>query len=81
MTVKTILSILLFIAPFFVMAQDEERDQIPDSIPFSIDSLYREDQFYAGFHFNLVTNRPSDISQESFSGGVNLGFIRDFPFK
>jgi len=79
MTVKTILSILLFIAPFFVMAQDEERDQIPDSIPFSIDSLYREDQFYAGFHFNLVTNRPSDISQESFSGGVNLGFIRDFP--
>ncbi|CAL65081.1 porin family protein [Christiangramia forsetii] len=79
MAVKNILSIIILIAPFFVLAQDEERDKIPDTIPFSIDSLYREDQFYVGFHFNLVTNKPSNISQESFSGGVNLGFIRDFP--
>ncbi|MCM8568690.1 PorT family protein [Gramella jeungdoensis] len=62
------------------MAQEEEdRYKIPDSVPFSIDSLYREDQFYVGFSFNLVTNKPATISQESFSGGLHLGFIRDFP--
>lgn len=60
-------------------AQEERPNKIPDTLPFSIDSLYREDQFYAGFHFNLITNKPASISQESFSGGANLGFIRDLP--
>lgn len=73
-----LLSIILF--PQLSLSQDEEdRYKIPDSVPFTIDSLYREDQFYVGFNFNLVTNRPSTISQESFSGGLHLGFIRDFP--
>lgn len=66
-------------APLLAVAQEEEQYKMSDSVPFTIDSLYREDQFYVGFHFNLVANRPSNISQESFSGGVNLGFIRDFP--
>ena len=79
MYLKKLLLILTSIASPLLLAQEEERYKIPDSVPFTIDSLYREDQFYVGFHFNLVTNRHSDISQESFSGGVNLGFIRDFP--
>ena len=80
MTGKKIILILLFVLPLLSNSQeDEDRYKIPDTIPFTIDSLYREDQFYAGFHFNLITNRPSNISQESFSGGLNLGFIRDFP--
>jgi hypothetical protein len=80
MTSKKFILGLLCIIPFFSFSQeDEDRYKIPDTVPFSIDSLYREDQFYAGFHFNLVTKRPSTISQESFSGGINLGFIRDFP--
>ncbi|WP_378185745.1 porin family protein [Aquimarina sp. W85] len=45
----------------------------------SVDSLYREDQFYVGFTFNLLFNRPSGISQSGFSGGLHLGFIRDMP--
>lgn len=77
---KKVAFIFLVILPFCGHAQEEEdRYKIPDTIPFTIDSLYREDQFYAGFHFNLITNKPSSISQESFSGGLNLGFIRDFP--
>lgn len=77
---KNLILILLFFLPYLSLAQEEEDSyKIPDTIPFTIDSLYREDQFYAGFHFNLITNRPRGISQESFSGGINLGFIRDFP--
>jgi len=79
MKFKKALLILLLAISFKGFSQEEERNKIPDSVPFSIDSLYREDQFYIGFHFNLVTNGPSSISQESFSGGVNLGFIRDIP--
>lgn len=44
-----------------------------------VDSLYREDQFYLGFTFNLLNDLPPDISQSGFSGGLHLGFIRDMP--
>lgn len=57
----------------------DERYSIPDSVPSVIDSLYREDQFYLGFSFNLIDNKPDNISQSSFSGGFHAGFIRDFP--
>lgn len=43
------------------------------------DSLYREDQFYASLSYNLLQNRPSGHKQYSFSSGLSLGFIRDFP--
>lgn len=43
------------------------------------DSLYREDQFYASLTYNLLQNRPADYNQYSFSSGLTLGFIRDFP--
>ncbi|MDR5589273.1 porin family protein [Christiangramia sp. SM2212] len=79
MKLQKLLALFVLISPLFLRAQDEERNKIPDTLPFSIDSLYREDQFYAGFHFNLVTNRPSAIDQESFSGGLNIGVIRDLP--
>ena len=80
MKIKDLSLLLLVILPFLSFSQEEdEQYKIPDSVPFTIDSLYREDQFYAGFHFNLITDKPSSVSQESFSGGINLGFIRDFP--
>lgn len=51
--------------------------EIPDFD--AVDSLYREDQFYFGITYNILNNRPKDVSQNSFSAGVNLGFLRDFP--
>jgi hypothetical protein len=45
-----------------------------------IDSLYREDQFYIGLTFHLLKDLPESVSQSGFSGGLHLGFIRDFPF-
>lgn len=71
---------ILFCSP--VLAQTEEGNRletIPDSVPAVLDSLYREDQFYIGLTFNLISNKPEAISQSGFSGGVHAGFTRDFP--
>jgi hypothetical protein len=45
----------------------------------AIDSLYREDQFYFGISYNILQNEPPGVSQNSFSTGINIGFLRDFP--
>lgn len=50
-----------------------------DSQSIEIDSLYREDQFYVGFTYNLLTGSPNGITGQQFSGGFHAGFIRDFP--
>ena len=45
----------------------------------AVDSLYREDQFYLGVTYNILNNKPTEVSQNSFSAGLNFGFLRDFP--
>jgi len=45
----------------------------------AIDSLYREDQFYAGFTYNLLLNTREGVSQNKFSAGFTGGFLRDMP--
>jgi len=50
-----------------------------DSTFVEIDSLYREDQFYAGVTYNLLAQKPSGLSQSGFSSGFHVGFIRDIP--
>ena len=45
----------------------------------AVDSLYREDQFYAGFTYNSLFNAPDHISQDKFSAGFTAGFLRDMP--
>lgn len=44
-----------------------------------IDSLYKEDQFYAGITYNLIGNKPNNLSQTGFSLGFHAGFIKDMP--
>ena len=68
--------LLLFIIPIFssvVVAQDSSLSTTV------IDSLYREDQFYLGITYNLLSKKPEGVSQNSFSSGVHFGFIRDMP--
>ncbi len=58
-----------------------ERDSIPsqkDTIRV-IDEKYREDQFYFSLTYNLLAKTPTNLSQQAFSAGFHLGFIRDFP--
>jgi hypothetical protein len=50
-----------------------------DNLAVAIDDRYREDQFYAAVTYNLLTNLPKGISQNEFSTGFHLGFIRDMP--
>ena len=50
-----------------------------DVAPTEIDSLYREDQFYIGLTYNLAGNKPVGFSQNGFSLGFNMGFVRDMP--
>jgi hypothetical protein len=45
----------------------------------SIDSLYKEDQFYAGITYNLMGNKPANLKQNGFSLGFHAGFIKDMP--
>lgn len=44
-----------------------------------VDSLYREDQFYMGINLNFLTNTPQNAARRGISGGVRMGFLRDFP--
>lgn len=51
----------------------------PAVVSKPVDSLYREDQFYLGVTYNILQDRPPGVTQNSFSYGLLLGFIRDMP--
>lgn len=45
----------------------------------SISNKYLEDQFYVGITYNTLNSLPEGISQNGFSNGISLGFIKDLP--
>jgi hypothetical protein len=67
---KNLVVLFFIFSSFFSFSQEETK---------SIDSLYREDQFYATITYNLFQNRPSGFSQHSLSSGISFGFLRDMP--
>lgn len=67
--------ILLLGFPLGVICQETQENSLS-----AADSLYREDQFYLGFTYNILTDMPSEVVATGFSGGMHAGFIRDFPF-
>lgn len=67
--------ILVVLVPFWAVAQnDGTEEQDPE-----VDNRYREDQFYAGFTYNLVTDVPGDVNTIGLSGGIHFGYLRDMP--
>ena len=56
----------------FLFSQEEEKE-----IP--MDLRYLEDQFYIGFGYNLLLNKPSDAVQRNLSYNLQGGFIKDIP--
>lgn len=68
--------VLLFFICMHVFAQDTLVQAIDTT---EIYNKYREDQFYLGVTFNLLTNKPTEMEQNGFSGGMHFGFIRDMP--
>ena len=69
----------LILIGFFIGIPGFEAQEADFGIVPEIDSLYREDQFYLGFTYNILTGSEEDISQSGFSGGFRTGFIRDWP--
>ncbi|MGX1928703.1 porin family protein [Flagellimonas sp. 2504JD4-2] len=41
---------------------------------------YLEDQFYVGLGFNILLNKPTNVTQSSLSYNLQAGFIKDIPF-
>jgi hypothetical protein len=50
-----------------------------DTLHIKVDSLYREDQFYAGINYNSLVTKPAGVSQNKISFGFSAGFLRDMP--
>ena len=72
--------VLNFCAFLFAISFYGQKEEIKkDSIPFKIDSLYREDQFYISLTYNRVLEAPLDFDQQKFSAGISTGFVRDMP--
>jgi len=43
------------------------------------DKKYREDQFYVGITYNLISSVPNSINLDGISGGIRMGYFRDIP--
>jgi hypothetical protein len=74
---RLILSCFLLMLFFNSFAQEIEATQEGKGV--KIDSLYREDQFYFGFTYNTLQEKPVGLSQNKFSVGLSAGFLRDMP--
>ena len=69
---------------FLIFTNSFSQETLPetaiDSTFFTkVDSLYREDQFYFGLTYNLLTELPKGLQQNGFSSGLSAGFLRDMP--
>jgi hypothetical protein len=74
---RLFLGCFLFISFFKGFSQGNEFSI--DTLHVKIDSLYREDQFYAGINYNSLLNKPAGLSQDKISFGFSAGFLRDMP--
>jgi hypothetical protein len=74
---RLILSCFLLMSFFNGFSQETEINEEGNEV--KIDSLYREDQFYFGFTYNTLQQKPVGLSQNKFSVGLSAGFLRDIP--
>lgn len=73
---RLLIKIFLLLTVRTVFSQDINGENTTDK---KIDSLYREDQFYFGFTYNTIQNKPASLVQAKFSKGFSVGFLRDMP--
>src|SRR5690606_3185026 len=77
MKIRIFIILLMFTCSCTLVAQEEILEN--DEIDVTGGSKYFEDQFYIGLTYNILVDRPSNVSQNNFSNGLQLGFIRDIP--
>jgi len=71
-----ILKFISFLLIIFIASKSIAQDTIPK---VEGDLKYREDQFYIGVTYNIITDVPSGVSSDGLTGGINFGFLRDMP--
>lgn len=69
--IKFIVIALFLSHSYLSFSQEEEK--------MDEDHHYKEDQFYLGVTYNLLSQRSEDLKQSGFSTGLHLGFIKDMP--
>ena len=74
---RLFLGCFLFLS--FFRGYSQENTFSIDTLHIKIDSLYREDQFYAGLNYNSLLEKPAGLSQNKISFGFSAGFLRDMP--
>ena len=74
---RLFLGCFLFLSIF--KGYSQEKPFSIDTLNVKTDSLYREDQFYAGLNYNSIVKKPDGLGQEKISFGFSAGFLRDFP--
>lgn len=72
---KVILTLFL---SFFCATTIWSQEVVNDTTKI-LDHKYREDQFYFAITYNLLGEKPNNVSQTGFSSGFHFGYIRDFP--
>ncbi|MBT8260684.1 MAG: PorT family protein [Flavobacteriaceae bacterium] len=76
---KQLLYFLLFFFTFQLISSQEESIR-KDSISVkTIDTKYKEDQFYLAVTYNVLSKMPENMSQNGFSTGFAFGYIKDIP--
>jgi len=65
------LGLIFFVILFFNNLQAQDKD--------ITDLKYLEDQVYLSLTYNILNDKPNAITQNGFSGGVSIGFIKDLP--
>lgn len=69
-----------FLSVFFFAALFTLQSRAQDSIPIDVqDTKYREDQFYVGATYNLISDVPGGVNIRGLSGGLQFGYLRDMP--
>lgn len=78
---RNLIQIAIFFCclPFYGQVNQNTQPVEKDSVAQKPDPLYREDQFYASISYNLIEGKPAGYSQNSFSTGFTIGFLRDIP--
>ena len=69
--------ILLSFAISFCLQWSYSQEQASETP--ELDNNYKEDQFYFGVTYNLLSQKPSNVSQSGFSSGFHFGYIKDMP--
>lgn len=70
---KNVFSIFCLIFSISILQAQVNNDSI------NIDASYLEDQLYLTLTYNSLIDKPKELAQNGFSGGIATGFIKDIP--